>query len=243
MVLALAGRVAARADEPPTFVGAQACAGCHTAEFNAWNGSRHALAMQPANAATVLGDFASARFEHFGVTTIFLRDSEKFVVRTDGPDGALHEYPVAHTFGVYPLQQYLIAMPGGRLQALGIAWDSRPKDQGGQRRFHLYPDQQLPAADRLHWTGRDQTWNYQCADCHSTDLKKNYDLAANTYTTSCPIIRISGTLAGCCRWPPCSFSSCGPSGARGSRRKLITGSPSSSFAPRPPILPICAPMT
>jgi len=48
MVLALAGRVAARADEPPTFVGAQACAGCHTAEFNAWNGSRHALAMQPA---------------------------------------------------------------------------------------------------------------------------------------------------------------------------------------------------
>ena len=98
------------------------------------------------------------------------------MVRTDGPDGALHDYAIAYTFGVYPLQQYLIAFPGGRYQALGIAWDSRPKEQGGQRWFHLYPDQQLPPGDRLHWTGRDQTWNYQCADCHSTNLKKNYDL-------------------------------------------------------------------
>ena len=118
----------------------------------------------------------------FWVTTTFCRDGEKFVVRTDGPDGALHDYPIAYTFGVYPLQQYLIAFPGGRLQALGIAWDSRPKEQGGQRWFELYPGHQLKPDDPLHWTGRDQ--NYQWADCHSTDLKKNYDLAANRYRTS-----------------------------------------------------------
>ena len=41
----------------------------------------------------------------------------------------------------------LIALPGGRLQALGIAWDSRPKDQGGQRWFHRYPDQKLKPGD------------------------------------------------------------------------------------------------
>jgi hypothetical protein len=81
----------------------------------------------------MLGDFAGAQLEHFGVTTTFFRDGDKFMVRTDGPDRALHDYPIAYTFGVYPLQQYLIAFPGGRLQALGIAWDSRPKDQGGQR--------------------------------------------------------------------------------------------------------------
>jgi hypothetical protein len=74
--------------------------------------------------------------------------------------------------------------PGGRPQALGIAWDSRPRDQGGQRWFDLYPGQKLKPGDPLHWTGRDQTWNYQCADCHSTDLKKNYDRAANSYATS-----------------------------------------------------------
>lgn len=182
IVLSLVGRIAARAQEPPRFVGGQACAGCHAAEFAGWKVSHHALAMQEATKATVLGDFINAQIEH-GVRTIFARDGDKFIVSTDGPDGALHDYEVAYTFGVYPLQQYLIAFPGGRLQALGIAWDSRPKDQGGQRWFHLYPGQQLTPGDPLHWTGRDQTWNYQCADCHSTDLKKNYDLAANTYAT------------------------------------------------------------
>ena len=121
----------------------------------------------------------------FWVTTTFCRDGEKFVVRTDGPDGALHDYPIAYTFGVYPLQQYLIAFPGGRLQALGIAWDSRPKEQGGQRWFELYPGHQLKPDDPLHWTGRDQ--NYQWADCHSTDLKKNYDLASNIMRKAGPI--------------------------------------------------------
>jgi predicted CXXCH cytochrome family protein len=147
--------------------------------------------MQPADAATVLGDFANARFDHFDVATTFFRDGDKFMVRTEGPGGALHEYSVAYTFGVFPLQQYLISMPGGRLQALGVAWDSRPKNQGGQRWFHLYPDQQVKPGDRLHWTGRDQTWNYQCADCHSTNLKKNYDLASDSYATSWTDVDVS----------------------------------------------------
>jgi len=176
--------VAAAADQPAAFVGAQTCVGCHTAQFEAWKGSHHALAMQPAETAAVLGDFSDASLEHSGVTTSFFRNGDKFMVRTDGPDGALHDYPIAYTFGVYPLQQYLVAFPGGRQQALGIAWDSRPKDQGGQRWFHLYPGQQLKPGDPLHWTGRDQTWNYQCAGCHSTNLKKNYDLAASSYATS-----------------------------------------------------------
>jgi Tfp pilus assembly protein PilF len=147
--------------------------------------------MQVATPATVLGDFADVKVEHFGVTSTFSRAGDKYIVRTDGPDGALHDYEIAYTFGVYPLQQYLIAMPGGRLQALGIAWDSRPKERGGQRWLHLYPDQKLPAGDRLHWTGRDQTWNYMCADCHSTDLKKNFDLTTNTYATTWTDVDVS----------------------------------------------------
>ena len=157
----------------------------------ALEGSHHAQAMQAATPATVLGDFADAKLNHFGVVTTFSRAGDKFMVRTDGPDGALHDYEIAYTFGVYPLQQYLIAMPGGRLQALGIAWDSRPKEQGGQRWLHLYPDQRLPAGDRLHWTGRDQTWNYMCADCHSTDVKKKYDLTTNTYATTWTDVDVS----------------------------------------------------
>jgi Flp pilus assembly protein TadD len=175
---------AALADGAAKFVGGQVCSGCHSVETKNWRGSHHALAMQKATEANVLGDFANGRFEHFGLVTTFSRTGDKFMVNTEGPDGALRDYEIAYTFGVYPLQQYLIAFPGGRYQALGIAWDSRPKEEGGRRWFHLYPSQTLPTGDRLHWTGRDQTWNYMCADCHSTNLQKNYSLAADTYATT-----------------------------------------------------------
>ena len=174
----------AQTDTSAKFVGAAACTGCHVPETERWKTSHHALAMQKANATTVLGDFANATLAHHGVTTVFSRAGNKFMVQTEGPDGAPHEYEIAYTFGVAPLQQYLIAFPGGRYQALGIAWDSRPKDQGGQRWFPLYPSQIPHPGNSLHWTGRDQTWNYQCASCHSTDLNKNYDLAADSYATS-----------------------------------------------------------
>ena len=179
------------ADEAASYVGGEVCSACHAAEAGGWKNSHHARAMQKATEATVLGDFTDARLEHFGAVTTFSRSGEKFMVRTEGPDGDLHDYEIAYTFGVYPLQQCLIAFPGGRLQALGIAWDSRPKEEGGQRWFHLYPDQRVPAGDRLHWTGRDQTWNYMCADCHSTDLRKNYNLAADTYATSSTDVDVS----------------------------------------------------
>ncbi len=79
---------------------------------------------------------------------------------------------------MYPLQQYLNGFRDGRYQALGIAWDSRPKEQGGQRWFHLYPDQNLMHKDPPHWTGLQQSWNHMCAECHSTNLRKNYDAQA-----------------------------------------------------------------
>jgi predicted CXXCH cytochrome family protein len=183
LLLALIGRVT-RADEPASFVGSGACAGCHVAENQAWTSSHHAAAMRPATSATVLGDFSNAAAGQGGSATTFFRAGENYMVRTAGPDGAQREFPIAYTFGVYPLQQYLIALPGGRYQALGIAWDSRPQDQGGQRWYSLHPGQEPKPGDALHWTGRDQTWNYQCAACHSTELRKNFDLATNTYSTT-----------------------------------------------------------
>ncbi len=140
--------------------------------------------MQPASEATVLGDFKNVRFTNADVTSTFFRRGGKFMVRNDGPDGAPGEYEIKFTFGVSPLQQYLIAMPGGRLQAFGIAWDSRPRERGGQRWFSLYPGQKISTSNPLHWTNIDQTWNYMCADCHSTNLRKNYDLRTRTYATS-----------------------------------------------------------
>ena len=113
------------------------------------------------------------------------------MVRTEGPDGRLHEYQIKYAFGLYPLQQYLITMPGGRLQVLGIAWDSRPAERGGQRWFFLLPGQEISKRDPMHWTGIDQNWNFMCADCHSTNVRKNYDPRARTFSTSYAEIDVS----------------------------------------------------
>lgn len=173
------------------FVGATSCADCHAEAVEAWRGSHHALAMQKATKSTVLGNFDGAEFVHAGVKTRFFRRDGEYVVRTDGADGRLADFPVSYTFGVYPLQQYLIDTGGGRLQALTIAWDSRPADQGGQKWFHLYPDQSIEYDDPLHWTGLNQNWNYMCAECHSTNLRRNYDADTATYDTTWTEINVA----------------------------------------------------
>lgn len=173
------------------FVGAQACAQCHQTEYRAWWDSQHAKAMQPASGESVLGDFRDAAFSYAGITSTFFRRDGNFMVRTDGSDGTLQDYQIAYTFGVYPLQQYLIGFPDGRYQALGIAWDSRPAEQGGQRWFHLYPDLQLRHQDTLHWTGYQQNWNHMCAECHSTNLRKNYDPQHKRFNTIWSEINVS----------------------------------------------------
>lgn len=173
------------------YVGRAQCAPCHAEETARWTGSHHDLAMQQATESSVLGNFNDASFEQFGVTSRFYRNDGTFMVRTDGPNGQLQDYPITYTFGVFPLQQYLIAFPGGRLQALDIAWDSRPKAQGGQRWMHLHPDNPVPHDDVLHWTGPNLTWNVMCADCHSTNLRKGYAAQSDSYHTSWSEIDVS----------------------------------------------------
>ena len=173
------------------FIGADACAKCHKQEHESWVGSHHEQAMKPATAETVLGDFDDATFEHFGVTTRFYKKDGKFFVHTDGPDGQMGDFQIKYTFGVTPLQQYLVEFEGGRIQALTIAWDTRPKEDGGQRWYSLYPDEKIPSTDALHWTGPNFTWNHMCAECHSTDLHKNFDEQTQTYRTSWAEINVS----------------------------------------------------
>jgi len=180
-----------RGSETASYVGGERCATCHQSQAELWNGSHHDLAMQPAEPATVLGDFDSATFDYGGVTTTFFERDGGYHVRTDGPSGELEEYEVAYTFGVDPLQQYLLAFPDGRYQALSIAWDSRSADEGGDRWFHLYPDDAIDHESPLHWTKRVQGWNFMCASCHSTGLRKNYDAASSSYRTEWSEIDVS----------------------------------------------------
>jgi len=140
--------------------------------------------MSVATPETVLADFSGHQIEAAGAFGRFFRQDGQFWVETEARDGKRQTFKVSHTFGRAPLQQYLVTFPDGRLQALPWAWDTRPKEQGGQRWFHVYGDQAIPPGDPLHWTGRQQTWNFMCAECHSTALNKNYDAASNSYHTT-----------------------------------------------------------
>ena len=167
----------------PVYVGGQACAGCHAEETAAWQGSHHALAMQRATSSTVLGDFSDTEPALPGASTRFFRRGEEFWVNTADAQGSQRDFRVDYTFGIEPLQQYLVALDGGRYQALTTAWDTRPAESGGQRWFDL-TDGVIDHTDPLHWTGVFYNWNSSCAECHSTGLAKNLDFATGEFATT-----------------------------------------------------------
>ena len=168
------------------FVGREKCLECHREQYRQWRGSDHDLAMAVADESTVLGDFDGALFEHQGVVSRFYRKGEKFFVNTAGPDGIMGDFEIKYTFGYWPLQQYLVPFPGGRLQCLPLAWDVNKKSW-----YHLYAEEKLHPGDWLYWTNSAQTWNGMCAECHSTNLKKGYDPEKNVYHTTWSEIDVS----------------------------------------------------
>ena len=147
--------------------------------------------MQDATPATVLGRFDGTKFTNAGVTYAFSRRGDTSIVNTIGPDGASHDYPIRYTFGVWPLQQYLVELPNGRVQALLAAWDARPAQDGGQRWFSLTPGAEASHSDPFHWTGRQYNWNYMCADCHSTAVRKQYDPNTDAFHTTFAEINVA----------------------------------------------------
>lgn len=161
------------------FVGSDKCRRCHKAEYDKWQTSHHRWAMGLASTKTVLGDFNQAAFEHNGIKSIFFQKRGKYYVHTQGPEGKIGDFEITHSFGWYPLQQYLVPFPGGRLQCLPIAWDVIKK-----KWYHLYPDRKTDPDDWLYWTNQGQNWNGMCAECHSTNLRKNYDSERDAYRST-----------------------------------------------------------
>ena len=171
---------------PASLVDNRQCLSCHSAQAAAWAASHHAQAMAPATSETVRGNFEDAKFRHQGLTTRFFRRDGKFFVHTDGPDGKLADFEVKYTFGVEPLQQYLIETEGGRLQPLQIAWNTRER-----KWFHLLPHEKAPPGDVLHWSGRYQTANTMCIGCHTTGFDKRYDALADRFDSRWSEINVS----------------------------------------------------
>jgi tetratricopeptide (TPR) repeat protein len=173
------------------FVGSVRCESCHQGAMVDWKQSDHYLAMAHASPASVLGDFSGVSVNFHNIESrLYQRDSE-YLIETLGADQKRHEFVISYTFGHYPLQQYLVAMDGGHLQALNIAWDSRDEGEGGQRWIHLQPNEPITTESPFFWTRHLQNWNTRCAECHSTNLEKNYDVEKNTFDTKWSEINVA----------------------------------------------------
>lgn len=168
------------------FLGDSKCKECHTEQFKEWKGSHHDKAMQIADSLSVLADFNNKKFESQGVTSYFFKENKDFYVNTEGPDGKNHNYKIEFTFGITPLQQYIVRFPNGHYQCLRTAWDTE-KNQW----FDLYPDFKVVHSEWLHWSRGGLNWNNMCSDCHSTNVRKNYDYKTNSYETKYALINVS----------------------------------------------------
>lgn len=167
------------------YAGPESCRSCHRQQYDDWKDSFHALAMAKADAQSVKGDFNTS-FTSQGVTSTFFRKDDRFYVNTEGPDGGCHDYEIVYTFGVVPLQQYLVKFPGGRLQCLRTAWDTRQN-----KWFDLYPDYRIDPGEWLHWSRGGLNWNTMCADCHSTNVHKNFNEGKGSFNTTFSLINVS----------------------------------------------------
>ena len=178
-------------EQQAEYVGRESCRECHQKQFDLFRESDHDMAMDTATAETVLGDFNNVTFTHMGVTSRFYTSDGKYYVYTEGPDGEMGDFRIDYVFAIRPLQQYLVAFPSGRYQCLPICWDTRPAEEGGQRWFHIYQDERIPPGDLLYWTRITQNWNYMCAECHSTNVRKNYSYRKDSYHTTWSEIDVS----------------------------------------------------
>jgi predicted CXXCH cytochrome family protein len=169
--------------EEADYVGSAACADCHETEWSAWAKSDHHKAIQQPTKATVLGDFHGVPVAAGHPERPVLNTDGSFSVHRSTKGHPPKSYPVRYTFGHSPLQQYLLDVGNGRLQAWSWAWDSRPNEAGGQRWFSLHGEREPLSDSPMHWSGRGFNWNSQCADCHSTGVQKHYDPATDAYTT------------------------------------------------------------
>lgn len=168
------------------FLGDQSCKECHQDQFEKWQGSHHDKSMQIATRETILADFKGEKFKSQGVQSRFFTKDGEFYANTEGPDGKNHDYKIEYVFGLTPLQQYIVKFPNGHYQCLRTAWDTKKN-----KWFDLYPDFKVVHSEWLHWSRGGLNWNNMCADCHSTNVRKNYTQETHSYDTKFAIINVS----------------------------------------------------
>jgi tetratricopeptide (TPR) repeat protein len=168
------------------YVGSSTCKSCHAEAFQDWQHSHHAWSMLAASSETVMGKFDGRSHEYAGILSTFYKKDQDYIIRTGNAEGKLEDFKVVYTFGLTPLQQYVIEFDKGAYQVASLFWDDRLAAEGGQVWRHIYEQDQEPVVvdDPVYWTGVNQNWNHMCAECHSTNLVKGYKRSNKEFNTT-----------------------------------------------------------
>ena len=160
--------------------GPQACSGCHADQVNEWSASHHAHANRPISVELDRTAFTPKRsLQESGVTYEMEEQDGAFLIRTVKEDGSSQEFPLVGVIGHTPVRQYLALLPGNKLQTISATYDVAQ-----DRWIDVFAGENRQPGEWGHWTGQGMNWNANCAWCHTTEYRKNFDFDNNAYNSS-----------------------------------------------------------
>jgi len=157
------------------------CLVCHQQAHKSWQGSHHALAHRKVGGVEDSWAFIDRALKAGEAEWTFSggqkSPSIKWQDPASGAAGLTMSPPMA--IGHRPLIQYVLDFGNGRYQVPDASWDPIKQEW-----FSMFGTDQRRPHEWGHWTQRGMNWNSQCAYCHFSDFRKNYDEKSDGYRTT-----------------------------------------------------------
>jgi predicted CXXCH cytochrome family protein len=161
------------------YAGSASCRDCHRPEYDLWAQSHHGLAERPLRPEDKTAFNPTRDFKQDFLTNTLRLQNGIYQIVTLGFKTNIEPYRVERVIGHDPVEQFLTAADNGRWQVQEISYNPNSNHW-----FDVYGNENRQPGEWGHWTGRGMNWNSQCAECHNTDLKKNYDAVTDRYHTT-----------------------------------------------------------
>ncbi|MBU0463222.1 MAG: hypothetical protein KKE12_06370 [Proteobacteria bacterium] len=164
--------------QPKDYVGSTRCGECHDKIYYNWKSTKHPYKISEANKKTVVGDFwtnntLKLKDKRDDIEKVVAKMSEKdgkFYAETYDAQGKMNQFEIIYNIGGIWKQRYLTKFPNGSLQVLPIQYNIKTRewvDYHGLKEFT--PD------DSHFWSSSERTWQKNCAKCHVTGFKMNFE--------------------------------------------------------------------
>jgi Flp pilus assembly protein TadD len=167
------------------YMGSSDCLACHERFYELWSTSHHGKAMQAfsgAFARTLVPMDEPLKIG--GVEFKVDLTASGGVMHQISADGSKKTYPILHALGGKNVFFFLVPLEKGKLQVAPLAYHVHDKiwyDSTGSMVRHFNNGL---VDEALDWTDRQLTFNTACHDCHISQLRKNYNPADDSYTTT-----------------------------------------------------------